>query len=240
MVRIFFATTTFMAVAFFKSHAQSEALPNKQFSHYIGVQANQLIKQIVNLNSGSSSIDNPYLLVYSIKDNKTGWGAAAGIGYEFQKIHDLLPENRESKMNNLFFRAGVTRKSMVSKRFEASYGLDFVYDYRLNKTFTSSVTVFGSSIDSSESIVTSKTTSYGFGPQFTISYYFSERLLLGTETTYYFISSSEKQNAITTDKVFSQFPTPETVTTTSNSNSKTDVSTFTFGFPVALFLILKF
>ena len=238
MAKKVFMTAALLAAMFVNCQAQLAPLQEKKFNHYIGVQANQLIKQIINLNSSTATFDNPYLLVYSFNIINTGWGIEAGAGYNYQDVVDKLPVSKESKINNLFYRIGVCRKFMIGKRFQAGYGFDLVGDYQLNKTTSSSVTGSGTFIDSSFSSVTTKTTSIGAGPQFYLGYHFSERLILGTETSYYYTKSKEKENDLATDKITDQFNGNST--STSDNNIEKTVTKFSFSFPVAVFLIMKF
>ncbi len=228
-----------LAMVFLNCTAQTEEPLAKKYNHYIGVQANQLLKQLVNLNNSNSVIDDPYLLTYAIHMVKNGWGLQTGLGYDYQDIKDKTPISRETKINNLFYRIGVAKKFRIGKRFEGGYGLDLAGDYQINKTFASSVTVIGITIDSSSSNSTSKVNSFGFGPQVNLSYYFSERIMLGTEATYYFIDSKQKQNVLVTDNLFNQSTGINTVAT-SNSNIESSTAKFSLSIPVALFLIVRF
>ena len=128
---------------------------------------------------------------------------------------------------------------MVGKKFEAGYGLDFIGGHKVNRTFTTSVTDFGNGSDSSATSTTSKTTSTGFGAQFTLGFHISDRILIGTEATYYYSDAVEKQNVLITETITNDFNNTTTVTTT-NTNLETETSTFLFSIPVALFLIVKF
>src|SRR6187551_3878023 len=79
----------------------------RKANHYIGVQANQLIKQLFNLSNNNAVVNNPYLLVYSVNSVRNGWGANIGFGYTFNEVTDGDAFNtRETKVNNFFFRAG--------------------------------------------------------------------------------------------------------------------------------------
>lgn len=232
-------TSAWVAACIFNCSGQADSA--KMFDHYIGLQANQLIKQIINLNSNNnSSIDNPYLLTYGIYLSRCGFGIEAGAGYNYKKITNSdLPGDRESKINNLFYRIGVGRKVMAGKRIVAGYHLDFAGDYQSDKTFSSQVTNFGNTVDSSATHVTTQIKSYGPGARLSLGFYLAKRLLIGTEVTYYFVKSTEKQNILVTTTTTIAFN--NTVTTgTTNSNLKTKTETFNFTIPVALFLIVKF
>jgi hypothetical protein len=239
MFKQIFMTAGFAACISIAS-AQTETVSTKLLRHSVGVQANQLIKQIINLNSNSDIIDNPYLLTYSLNLAKSGWGINAGLGYDYTKIVDKdVPGNRETKLNHLFYRFGAGRKSMISKKIEVGYSLDYVGNYQLDKTFSFLVQDEVSFTDSSSTSVTSKTKSKGSGMQFTLAYHITDRFIVSTEATYYYLQSKQKQNVLVSE-TFHDVINDKTTTTTSNTNLETETSKFNFAVPVALFLVLKF
>lgn len=220
--------------------AQAPVDTSKRYNHYVGVQINQLLKQLINLNNNNATIDNPYLLTYTMAMAKSGWNVHAGIGYNYKKVTDKnTPANHESKINDLNYRVGLGKTVTFGKRWEASYGLDYVGGYKLDKTFSTSVTDFGNGSDSSATTSTNKTITKGYGVQLTLGFHISDRILIGTESTYYFADADQKQNILITETVTNDFNNTTTVTTT-NTNLETETSTFTFSVPVAIFLILKF
>src|SRR5688572_8606711 len=98
-----------LALSFFCVTAQAQAQPEKEkkYDFYAGVQANLLIKEILNL-SDNEVIDNPYLLIFSAHSIKTGWGLNAGIGYTYNRVKDVnSPADHVSDINELFLRLGV-------------------------------------------------------------------------------------------------------------------------------------
>jgi hypothetical protein len=210
------------------------------FDQYIGIQANQLIQQIINLNNSAATLNNPYLLTYSLNLAKSGWGIQAAVGYTYQDITDKnQPVNRESKINDLSYRIGIGKKVMIGKRLQAGFGFDFEGAYMLDKTYNISVTNFGTGIDSTVTTTNSKTTSIGIGPEVSLEVYITKRLLIGTEASYYFTWSKQKQNVQDLDTS----PDPNTgITSTvlTTSNTETDTSDFSINLPVAIFLIVKF
>ena len=123
------------AVCFLCANAQDKDT-TKCCNQYISLQANQLLKQLINLNNSSSVISTPYLLTYGIFSAKSGWGFQAGLGYNYQKITDKLSSTgQESKINDLFYRLGFAQKSSIGKRWEGSWGFDFAGGHQSDKTF---------------------------------------------------------------------------------------------------------
>ena len=86
--------------------------------------------------------------------------------------------------------------------------------------------------------MTSKTATKGLGAQLNLGFHVTENIILGTEATYYYTKSKQKQNIIVTETLTPTFGDP--TVNTLNTNLDTDVSKFTFTVPVAIFLIVKF
>jgi len=223
-----------------QSHAQTDSVRTKKFSHYVGVQANELMRQLFNFSESNTVVDNPYFLVYSISKSN-GWGLHAGFGYQYDRIVDkLVPINRETKVEKFDFRVGAEKKFMLGKRFEGGISLDFVGSHALDKTTNVTVVTFGSQIDSSVTTVTDKVTGFGGGPQFSLSYHITEKILLGTEATMYYLKGKKKENVRVVNTVIDTFNNTVVNFNTSNFNSETDTDSFKRAIPVTLFLIVKF
>lgn len=229
------------AVLSLNCFAQSDTMHEKKFNHYVGFQANLLLKQLFNFSNTNTVINNPYLLVYSIAFADCGWGAHAGIGYTYKKTLDKgAPVGRESKTNDFFYRIGAEKRFSIGKRFSGTASLDFTASNQLDKTLSKSVTSTGSVIDSSTTTVTGRTSSIGGGPRVFLGYQITERLILATEATMYYSAQKQKQNILVIDIQTDLFNNIDPVTTASNLNTETDVYGFSFTVPVSLFLIVKF
>jgi hypothetical protein len=193
---------------------------HRKTNHYVGVQANQLIKQLFNLsNSSSAAVNNPYLIVYSFNSIQTGWGMNFGLGYTFNEFKDGDAfSRRETKINNYFFRFGVEKKTSLGKKWIFSAGFDVTNDNQKNNTKTNSG---GSTFETD-----TKSKGWGVGPRVTLNYKITDRILLGTECTYYFRAG---KNTLKSSSNFG--PTEET----SDKENQ-----FLFTVPAVLILIVKF
>ncbi|HYD20210.1 MAG TPA: hypothetical protein VEB40_01945, partial [Flavipsychrobacter sp.] len=105
-----FATTTFAQEG---SDSQTpmayiEPAP-KTFEHQVGVQANELIRQVFNFNNnGSSALNNPYLFTYSLNWKKPGIGIRLGVGPDFRSFkEDNGVVQQENNINVLNARFGI-------------------------------------------------------------------------------------------------------------------------------------
>ena len=208
----------FVLTAFAQDTVQHKAI------HYVGVQANQLIRQLFSLSNASSAINNPYLLTYSINSASTGSGVNFGLGYTFNESTDGDAFNeRKNKISDFFFRVGYEKKSNFGKHWVLSAGIDAVVDLQNNTTRTRS----GSGQGVPEVVTKNKNNGWGLGPRVTLNYTITDKMLLGTEVTYYFKSIKNTIEVSGAGAIL---------------NEETDESfkRFQLNVPAVLFLILKF
>jgi hypothetical protein len=213
-------------------------------SHYLGVQANQLIKQILNFSNSNPVIDNPYLLTYSINSKRTGVGFSSGIGYSINEFSDGDQTNkRTSKINSVALRVGFEKKSNLGKKWFTSWGIDVIHESSKNETSISQSQLNNPDIKFTSNS-TSKSNLWGFGPRFTLNFRITERIILGTEATYYYKSGSNTTQASTTStqqEFDQQTGQLKLVTRTTNTpETSTDFTNFRFTIPTVLYLIVKF
>ncbi len=218
--------------------SQTDSTKQRNTTRYLGIQANQLIRQIFNFSNSNTPIDNPYLITYSVNSKKTGVGFNAGLGFSVNEFSDGDPSNkRETKINNLSFRLGAEKKSMIGKRWMVSWGFDIVHDNLKNET---------SNIQNNDptnpairfvSTTTNTTSSWGLGPRFTLNFQITSRILLGTEANYYYRSGSTKGTASTSNTFFNG---TGLTTNSSNTESSSDFTKFQFNLPAVIYVILKF
>ena len=219
--------------------SQVDSIKTRKYTRYLGVQANQLIRQILNFTNSSSSIDNPYLIIYAANSNKTGVGFTAGLGFQVNQTTDGDPSNkRETKINNLSARVGVEKKSVLGKKWLVSWGLDVTRDDFKNETTITQV--FDPNNPSSRSVsnTTNTTSSWGFGPRFTLNFLITNRIVLGTETNYYYRSGSISTANNTTNS-FSNGQGGFTTQTT-KADSSSDFTKFQFSVPTVIYVMIKF
>lgn len=215
----------FLFLAFSLTHfcySQEEARPEvpvRKTSHYVGVQVNELLRQLVNFGGSTTAVNNPYLIAYSFNSAKSGWGGNAGLGYTYNEIVDQNFPPRKTKTNDFFLRMGVERKSPLGKRWLLSYGLDFIKESQSTKTEVNNP---GGGPVPVPITTESSTSTTGVGTRFTLNFFITERILIGTEATYYYKSSDQ------------------TLKATGIPDSKQNFTQFSFTVPAVLFLTLKF
>lgn len=238
MVRHFLVLMIFL-FAFLQSEAQSDTLKKKHFDHYLGIQANQLVKEIINLGSATENT-NPYFLTYGMYHIRRKVGIELGAGLNYQTLQDKdSPVNRSNRINEMSIRAGIGKKMPFGKQVVAGIALDFVSNSSDNNTeATSEASSFGTTIVNT-SKVSSKSSGIGGGPRLSLNVNITKKILVGTEATYYFVQTHEKQHIFNETIIRNTISSTVTITNTDES-PRTTSSRFGLGLPVVLFMILKF
>ncbi len=160
------------------------------YDQFIGVQINGLIRQVFNFNNSTAPTNvNPYLLTYNINSKKTGWGIRAGIGYNYTSTsnNDGITSTT-TKLNDLQFRLGVEKAFKLSDKFTAGAGIDLLLN--TNNDNTSNTVSSGDTTTTTTKTVIS---SYGGGPVGWLRYNVTERILIGTEASFYYLTGVQKK-----------------------------------------------
>jgi hypothetical protein len=225
-------------------YSQIDSSSQRKSSHYIGVQANQLIRQLVNFGgSGTNTINNPYLFVWSVNNKKTGWGMNTGLGLNLNEFTDGdANSKRTTNISDLNIRLGFEKKTNFGKRWVTSWGFDVVHQNSSNSTVTTSTPVPSNPNIKNVVDTESSTSGWGFGPRLTLNFSITPKLILGTEATYYYRSGSTSQKSTITNTtvVFDSQGRQIFNTTTNTTDNSSDFKSFQFNLPVALFLLFKF
>jgi hypothetical protein len=218
---------------------QTDILPKpktKKFEHKIGVQANELIRQVFNFSNTASNINNPYLLIYSGNHIRTGLGIRGGVGYTLRNIADDNGINKlETHINDVSARFGLEKSFRLSDKWSAGAGLDFVYSNANNETKN-----VLNSFDSVTTVTKTLVSNYGGGPMVWLRYHITPRILIGTETSVYYTTGIDKQTIEITRKEFSPGPNPKPQFKTTISQTDNKLSDMIMSPPVAIYLIVNF
>lgn len=221
-------------------YAQNDSTARKT-SHFIGVQANQLLRQILNFSNANAATNNPYLLTYSLNSRKSGHGFSLGVGYFMSEVTDGdFFNKRETSIKNFSLRLGWEKKSFFGKnqKWVATYGLDFIRNANRNETTNSTENDFGGSHITTKSSAKGN----GFGPRLSLNYRFTDRLMIGTEVNYYFLKTKtelEVSSSITSLQWDPNTGQQISVTTKDADKRDDESKRFELGPPVAIFLILN-
>jgi hypothetical protein len=206
----------------------------KMFDHHLGVQVNQLIQQVLNFSGNiNTNLNNPYLLVYSLTYKKLGLGLRIGAGYNYKSFtQDDGVTSNESKLNDYQLRIGIEKSITLSRRWEAGAGLDFIYTN--NDDYTKSIV---RSVDTVTTITKSKIPSSGGGAMAWLRFHITDRILLGTETSFYYQEGTNKQDISVTRHKNGNLSMPVTTTNTNVDNKNTSGA---FSLPLVFYLLIKF
>lgn len=223
--------SVFLILSSFNSEAQEKEEEKDKFvDHYFGVQINELIRQILNLNAEQSPV-HPYFLNYGVNLHESGWGINTGFGYSYNVFRDGdAVNNSETKITDWAFRIGPDKKFFFGKRFVLGLGLDFFTEESNNHstvTFTSVQNQFA------ETIVETNVKSRGIGPRLSLSYRITDHIMAGTELSYYYSLIKTEFNS----QERTSFAANENFNST---NEEFDERKIVFNAPVILFLILTF
>ena len=201
----------------------------------VGVQINGLIRQVFNFNnSTASTIINPYLLTYNINLKKTGWSLRLGLGYNYVSTasNDGITA-ATNRQNDLQMRIGIEKAFAISEKWSAGVGLDFLYNTNNDNTTT---TVGTAGFNDTTTTTTKQIgSSYGGGAMGWLRYSITKRVLIGTESSFYYLTGKTKNTTdVTTDPLGNGgFSTTETTSSPKQSSGNINL-------PVAFFLIVKF
>jgi hypothetical protein len=228
-------------IASFPSFAQTDStttrnIPHPRYEQYIGVQINELVQQVLNFNnSGTTNTvnNNPYLLVYSVNSVKSGWGIRLGVGFSSNtnSSNDGITQTNNN-ITDMHFRLGIEKAFRLSAKWSAGVGLDGLYNNNNDKT-TNTI----SSTDTTTTTTKTKIYSYGGGAMGWLRYYVNKRILIGTESSFYYTAGKQNETIQITSRNFNLQTRPVTTNTTATSN---DTKQGVFSVPVTLYLILKF
>lgn len=220
-----------LAATFIVKAQDSQASANH---HDVALQVNPLIRQILNFGN-APNVDNPYLLKYSYRFAGSNSGVGAGLGLSTSSFED--DEGRSSNQLNLDMRVGYEWYFSVGKRFELSIGPDFVFGQQQINTVSIQSFDFGSGTDSTVTTTDTRSVIYGGGARLNFSFKITDRILIGTESTYYFRKGDFKsKNKIQNWNVnFGSETYSEDVQESESSQSQSNLR-----LPVALFLVFRF
>jgi hypothetical protein len=215
------------------THASDAGLENeKKFNHFVGVQINPLLRQLLTIGSVPNT-GNPFLLNYSLNNSRTKWGVHAGVGFSFSQIKDNDNiTDRKTLVTSVSSRIGFDKYYDLGTRWQLGFGIDGVY--QLSENITNTQVISFDTINT-ENRITSQIS--GGGLRGFARFKLSERVLLGTECTMYYQFGYNKTETKITSPDFNQPGFPN-VTTTSMVNQ--DLMESSLSLPVAVYLIFRF
>jgi len=222
------ASTTFVL-------AQSDSSTHQQKTEqYVGVQANELIRQIFNFSNTNNTITNPYLLTYALYFKKLDFGIRTGLGYTYNSntTNDGVTKTT-SNLNDLSFRIGVERIFKLSRRFTSGVGIDGIIGINDDKTTTAV-----HSFDTTTTVTTSKSNTYGGGAMAWLRYNINKKISIGSEVNFYYTTATPEQTISVTTRNNNLPGRPiVTTTTTSDGDVQSDAH---ITIPAVIYLVVRF
>ena len=220
-------------ITILNANAQADSITTKKeklFDHSIGIQVNDLIRQVFNFNNTSTNTNtNPFLLTYTINTTKTGWGIRIGTGYNYNSATTNDGINKKTTdINDLQLRLGIEKSFKLAGNWSAGAGIDGVYN--TNNDNTKALTISFDTITVNTKTVLS---TYGGGAMAWLRYNFTKNILIGTEANFYYLTGYQ---TITTTTKYSSSPTYNP-TPDKNDNK---ISNGTISLPIVFYAIVKF
>jgi hypothetical protein len=162
--------------------AQDQTTTEKKSNHYVGLQVNQLIRQVFNFGGGNTVASNPYFLIYQVNSIQGGFGLNIGFGYTYTQTDDGDQfVDRTTTVNDLFLRAGLEKKIEIAPKTILSIGGDVVTDFQKTSTKTDENSQGQLGFETG-----TKSNGLGIGPRITLNYALTDKILIGTEANWYF------------------------------------------------------
>lgn len=217
-----------VASAFAQSDATAPQKKEKMFDHYFGVQLNDLLRQIISFNNSTAAANNnPFLFTYNLNSRKSGWGIRAGVGATISSstTNDNVTK-RTTDIKDLQFRLGVEKRYELSPRWSTGIGVDGIVKVNNDHTVAVTNSTFEFTTDTKSDL-----TSIGGGVMGWLRYHITDRVLIGTETSFYFTSGKNKQTIITSDNSPQQ---SQTITNTNDTQADGHIAV-----PVTFYITVK-
>lgn len=238
MLKRYTVTAALTACIAITATAQEDPVSPKSkiFEHQVGVQANELVRQVFNFNNNNNTLNNPYLLTYSLNWKKPGIGIRLGVGPDFRSFKDddgiVQQENNINVMN---LRLGLEKTFVLSDKWSAGAGVDYVLanDVSYTKTFTRT-------FDSTSTDIASNTATKGYGAVAWLRYHITPHILIGTEASFYYRKGDFRQDISITTKTQGGIIGQPSVFETKITKIDNEVEFGTFNLPMVLYLIVKF
>lgn len=208
----------------------------KKWDHYVGIQANILLKQIISLDN-TAEVNNPFFLKHSFSHKNMKGMFNTALGYAYSRDEDK--DGFVSNLSDLSVKTGFGFGKALGEKFQLGYGLDVVFGSKSIQTITVVAFDFiGGATDSTITTTRSYDLSYGGGLSASFTFNISKNVLVGTEASYYFIFTDSKLN-VETERYEDDGFNPITLTT-STLNEQTKSGTLSLTLPVSIFLIFHF
>lgn len=222
-----------LAIAPLFTNAQDEITHTRKLEHSVGVQVNELIRQVFNFNNTGNTNNNPYLLTYSLNLAKSGWGIRVGGGYTTRSFaNDNGVNATNSNIDVIHARFGIEKKFQLAEKWSTGVGIDGVYDNDKNNT-ESVVRGFDTTTTKTKSLITS----YGGGVMGWLRYNVTPKIQVGTEASFYYRTGFQKEQVDIT-KRNNQIQSRPIVTTSAKIDN--DLKAGSFNVPVAFYLLIRF
>ena len=219
--------------------AQKDTTHTIKTNHYVGLQANQLLWQIFSRGDNLEPFSSPYLINYTVLTTKSLHGANFGLGYWLSGTENSNEDQQhKSESSDLSLRIGYEKRFLFGNRWQGGFGIDLLLEHGRTRTEGTSN---HSETNKSISITNVKRRAVGGGPRVVLTYNITNRIMLGTEASYYFRTGTSKRQSeqhVTTLQWINGSEQP--VTASDFDHAKDSFKRAWFQMPTVIWLIVKF
>jgi hypothetical protein len=174
-------------------HSETDMRPRIRLSGEIGLNATTLLDKVFRATADSVNL-NPYLLTARLSYKNFGLHIGGGGDYRLTESFQTGFRDTDTRTRKSWdARVGFDYRTKLARRWSATFGIDAVSRYRLDKRITDS------GFDIIEQI--SQFSGWGGGASIGIAYWFNAHLGLMTEANFYYISGTGE-----TARRFKNFP----------------------------------
>lgn len=221
------AVGLFLVSNLFAKWTNGEMEKVKKTDHYIGLQANFLLRELINIGGNNLALQNPYGMVYHLNSRKSGLGFRVGLG---PRIYSTTNRDGNATISsngyNMSGRLGFDKRIKLDDKWESGVGIDILYSIENDKTVSDQL-----NFNRFKSEIQSENTFYGGGPMGYLRYYLRQNILIGTEASFYFVAGETRSRVKFTD---------EFGNVASESDDKDKFQNGQLNLPISLYLFVKF
>lgn len=158
--------------------------PKLHLQQEVGLNATTLVNKVFRAATDSANL-NPYLLTYRVSGQKFGIHVGLGGDYRVTTRREAGFQDSDIRtIRNWDARLGLDYRARLSRRWTATFALDAIGSYRLDKE------VNDSGFDVIERV--QQFSGWGGGPSIGLAFWITPRLGLLTEANFYFVSGSNE------------------------------------------------
>jgi hypothetical protein len=195
LLHFYFIFLSFFVVGkiFAQEESEKRQRPMPPITHQIGLNSSFLVNKVFKSLDDSLNA-NPYMLTYRFGLGHYGLRMGAGAASKYSLVQeDGYADSKLFTKKSLDLRVGFDYDKSLGKRFRANFALDFLTKRSVQKE------VIDSGFDVIEKV--NQKVAFGAGPSIGLSYWFSDKIGIYTEASFYMLYGNTDNG-----RIFKNFP----------------------------------